>query len=181
EIPWVEQDWASGTVRKSVPEQKIAIMNGALFPYAKNVKLYRCPVAFAGEVRTYSVVDAMNADNYNGGPMLKMRAEIKRAGERCVFVDDSGATPVGGWSIYYKRPSWRDEPPLRHGNGANWAFADGHSEYWKWKNPDTRTFNSSNDGAGDVWKAVDRPGDVDIYRAQKAAWGKLGYTPTLAP
>jgi prepilin-type N-terminal cleavage/methylation domain-containing protein/prepilin-type processing-associated H-X9-DG protein len=170
EIPWVEQDWASGDQRKSVPDQILAIKAGALYPYTKNYKLYRCPVALATEVRTYSVVDAMNCDNYDGGPMLKKRMQIKQPGTRCVFVDDSGATPVGGWSIYYTYNAWRDEPPLRHGDGANWSFADGHSEYWKWKEPDTPTFNVSNT---DLWKAVERRTDVDIFRTRRAAWGKL--------
>jgi len=168
EIPWVEKDWPRGGV--SVEDQKIAIMAGALYPYTKNVKLYRCPVAFVGEVRTYSVVDAMNTARYDGGPMLKKRMKIKGPGERCVFIDDSGATPMGGWSIYYTMNAWRDEPPLRHGDGANWSFADGHSEYWKWKDPKTPLWNVSNTSE---WKGVVRPGDVDIYRARRAAWGKL--------
>ena len=174
ELCWVLKDWPRGSV--SVEDQKIAVLNGALYPYTKNIKLYRCPVAYVGEVRTYSVVDAMNCDSFDGGPMLKKRSKIKGPDRRCVFIDDSGATPQGGWSIYYKwGNSWRDEPPLRHGDGANWSFADGHSEYWKWKCPLTRTFNSSNDGVGDVWKKVRFSGDkgVDIYRARKAAWGTL--------
>jgi len=167
ERPWVLKDWPRGGV--SVEDQKIAIMAGALYPYTKNVKLYRCPVAFVGEVRTYSVVDAMNCVPH-GGVMIKKRMQIKGAGDRCVFIDDSGATPMGGWSVEYPQNAWWDEPPLRHGDGANWSFADGHSEYWKWKDPATPTFNVSNEN---VWKHVVRPSDVDIYRARKAAWGKL--------
>ncbi len=167
ETPWVLKDWPRGNV--SVEDQKIAVRGGALFPYAKNVNLYRCPVAYVGEVRTYSVVDAMNCVPH-GGVMIKKRMKIKGPGERCVFVDDSGATPMGGWSVEYPENAWWDEPPLRHGNGANWSFADGHSEYWKWKNPETRTFNVNNTSE---WKHKVRSGDVDIYRARKAAWGKV--------
>ncbi len=166
---WVEQDWKDGLERKSVPDQIIAVRAGALFPYTKNVKLYRCPVAYVGEIRTYSVVDAMNC----AGPeamVLTKRSKIKGPGERCVFVDDSDATSVHGWTVRYEKNAWHDEPPLRHGDGANWSFADGHSEYWKWKNPETRTFNPNNEPK---WKKVKRPGDVDIYRARKAAWGTL--------
>jgi prepilin-type N-terminal cleavage/methylation domain-containing protein/prepilin-type processing-associated H-X9-DG protein len=173
ERPWVLKDWAAGMTL----DQKIdAIKGGALFPYCgRSLKLYKCPIAGREEgqeqrQRTYSMVDAMNVQPFDGGPMIKKRTEIKGPSERSVFVEDSGATPMGGWSIYYTQNAWRDEPPLRHGNGANWAFADGHSEYWKWQNPDTRKWNVNNEGA---WKAVVRPGDVDIYRARKAAWGKL--------
>jgi len=170
EIPWVEQDWASGTQRKSVPEQIIAVKAGALFPYTKNVDLYRCPVAYPGEIRTYSAVDAMNCDDLDGGVMIKKRMQIKNASERVVFVDDSGATPMGGWSVHYSYNSWWDEPPLRHGNGASWSFADGHSEYWKWKESDTPKFNPNNEG---LWKHVDRVKDIDIRRVRRAAWGKV--------
>jgi len=174
ERPWVLKDWQDGMTL----DQKIdAIKGGALFPYCgRSLKLYKCPIAGREEgreqrQRTYSAVDAMNVQPYNGGPMIKKRTEIKGPSERSVFVEDAGATPMGGWSICYNRGNaWHDEPPLRHGNGANWSFADGHSEYWKWQNPDTRKWNVDNEGD---WKDVVRPGDVDIYRARKAAWGKL--------
>ncbi len=172
ERPWVLKDWPRDSV--SVEDQKIAVRNGALFPYTKNVNLYRCPVALRGEVRTYAVVDAMNADDIDAPDIMviKKRSKIKGPGERCVFVDDIGATPMGAWSIHYSRNAWWDEPPLRHGNGANWSFADGHSKYWKWKNPETRLWNPNNTS---LWKHKVRSGDegVDIYRARKAAWGKL--------
>jgi prepilin-type processing-associated H-X9-DG protein/prepilin-type N-terminal cleavage/methylation domain-containing protein len=166
---WVGRDWQDGNNRKSVEEQIIAIRGGALFPYAKNVKLYRCPVAYVGEIRTYSVVDAMNCAG-PAGMVLTKKMQIKRPGERCVFIDDSGATSVHGWTVRYEMNAWHDEPPLRHGDGANFSFADGHSDYWKWKNPETRTFNPTNEH---LWKKVRRSGDVDIYRARQAAWGKL--------
>jgi prepilin-type processing-associated H-X9-DG protein len=141
-----------------------------LFPYTKNVKLYRCTMAIVGEWRTYSVVDAMNATNLDAPQsyMLKRMADIRRPQDRTVFIDDSGATPMGAWSVHYRRPSWWDEPPARHGDGANWSFADGHVEYWKWQNPLTRTYNADNTG---IWKHIDFPQCPDIRRSQLAAWG----------
>ena len=170
EIPWVEKDWPQ---RDFTDDQIIeAIKAGALYHYTKNMKLYRCPNALVHEYRTYSIVDSMNADNYNGGPMLKHRTEIRKPTDRIVFIENSGATPVGGWSIYYQRPAWRDEPPNRHGDGGTLGFADGHSEYWKCKDPLTPTFNEFNTG---IWKAIDFPNSLDIPRMQRGAWGKLGY------
>jgi prepilin-type N-terminal cleavage/methylation domain-containing protein/prepilin-type processing-associated H-X9-DG protein len=173
ETPWVLKDWQAGMTL----DQKInAIKGGALFPYCgRSLKLYKCPVAGREEgpeqrQRTYSMVDNMNGQDREGRKMIKKRIEIERPGERSVFVEDSGATPQGGWTIHYTGNAWWDEPPLRHGNGANWSFADGHSEYWKWKNPDTPKWNADNEPQ---WKHMERPGDVDIYRARKAAWGKL--------
>ena len=170
EIPWVELDWPQIDLTE---EQKItAIKEGALYHYTKNPKLYKCPVALYYEYRTYSIVDSMNADNYNGGPMLKLRIQIRIPTERIVFIENSGATPVGGWSIYYQRPAWRDEPPVRHGDGGTLGFADGHSEYWKCKDRLTPTFNEFNT---EIWKAVDFPRSLDIPRMQRGAWGELGY------
>ncbi|MHC4463292.1 MAG: type II secretion system protein [Planctomycetota bacterium] len=170
EIPWVLEGrdfWPRGS--KTIEEQRIAIKNGALYPYTKNVDLYRCSVAFPREARTYAVVDAMNCIPH-GGEMFKKRMKIKNPTERCVFVDDSGATPMGGWSVEYPQNAWWDEPPLRHGNGASWSFADGHSEWWKWKEQDTPRWTPNNEG---LWKHVVRVKDVDIRRVRKAAWGRV--------
>jgi len=149
-----------------------AIKAGALYPYAINVKLYKCPNATFGEWRTYAVVDPMNADDLDGPPMLKHISEINNPEKRAVFLDDSGATPMGAWSIHYTRPSWWDEPPNRHGDGGTWGFADGHSEYWKWQDPLTYTFDYTNEP---LWKHVDYPNSLDIPRTQRGVWGELGY------
>jgi prepilin-type N-terminal cleavage/methylation domain-containing protein/prepilin-type processing-associated H-X9-DG protein len=170
EIPWVEQDWP----REDLTDDEMiqAIKAGILFPYTKNVKLYKCPNATFGEWRTYAAVDAMNADDLDGGTMLKHLTEILKPAERAVFLDDSGATPMGAWSIHYQQRAWWDEPPIRHGDGGTWAFSDGHSEYWKWQDTLTHTFTYENE---DEWKHVVFPFSVDIPRAQMAAWGELGY------
>lgn len=176
ERPWVLRDWEQRDLTEGV--KITAIKNGALYPYTKNTKLYKCPVALDYETRTYSVVDSMNADDYDRGPMLKHRTDIRKPGERAVFIENSGSTPVGAWSIYYRRPAWRDEPPIRHGDGGTLGFADGHSEYWKCKDQLTHTFNEFNTG---IWKAVDFPNSLDIPRMQMAVWGELGYSPIRPP
>jgi len=170
EVAWVLKDWPRLTLTDDVMIQ--AIKAGALFPYAKNIDLYKCPIATAGEWRTYAVVDSMNAAPNDGGKMLKHTSEINNPHNRAVFVDDSGATGMGAWSIEYQQRAWWDEPPNRHGDGATWGFVDGHSEYWKWQDPLTHTFNYSNEP---LWKHVVFPNSLDIPRAQMAVWGELGY------
>ena len=170
ERPWVLKDWPRADLTDD--EMIRAIKAGALFPYAINVKLYKCPIAAFGEWRTYAIVDAMNAIDSDGGTMLKHTSEIHKPHERAVFTDDSGATPMGAWSVHYSEPWWWDEPPNRHGDGGTWGFADGHSEYWKWQDPLTHTYNSTNI---DDWKHKDLPSIVDVQRAQMAVWGELGY------
>ncbi|MDH4238946.1 MAG: prepilin-type N-terminal cleavage/methylation domain-containing protein [Phycisphaerae bacterium] len=172
ERPWVLLDWPAAGLTDDQMTQ--AIKQGALYHYTKSIKLYKCPNALAHEWRTYSVVDAMNTAKYDGGPMLKHRTDIRNPTNRIVFIENSGATPMGGWSIYYKQPAWRDEPPVRHGDGGTLGFADGHSEYWKCKDPLTHTYNDTNTG---IWKAINFPNSLDIPRMQRGVWGKLGYTP----
>ena len=170
ELAWVRKDWPRYTLTDD--EMIRAIKAGALFRYTRNVKLYKCPNATYGEWRTYAVVDAMNATTLDGGQMLKHTSEIIQPANRAVFLDDSGATGMGAWSVHYSVPQWWDEPPNRHGDGATWGFADGHSEYWKWQDPLTPTFNFENEP---LWKHVDYPNSLDIPRTQMAAWGELGY------
>jgi prepilin-type processing-associated H-X9-DG protein len=104
--------------------------------------------------------------------MIKHTSEIIHPEQRAVFLDDSTATGMGAWSVEYQARAWWDEPPNRHGDGSTWGFADGHSEYWKWQDPDTHKFNFTNEP---LWKHKVFPNSLDIPRAQRAAWGGLGY------
>lgn len=158
-------------------EQRIeGIKDGAMWPYVGQLKIYKCPTGIRGEVNTYAIVDAMNGPIGNariGAPdalIIRRRTQIKRPGERMVFVDE-GKTSPQSWTIYYNRASWWDTPPVRHGEGTNFSFADGHAEYWKWE--DKRTTKLAN-GASEYEALPDNP---DIQRVQRAAWGKLGYEP----
>ena len=181
---WVH--WAGYTDEISEAEQIKAIKDGALFPYVNSEKLYKCPTGLRGEMRTYAIVDSMNG--WPGGPNVKNRVDIRRPGERLVFLDEGWVT-FASWSVPYDREAWwgglvtspgilaadnrhKDPPPVRHGNGTNFSFADGHSEYWKWKDPRTISY-----GKLQVGTSPGQPGNQDLHRVQKAMWGKLGYTP----
>jgi prepilin-type N-terminal cleavage/methylation domain-containing protein/prepilin-type processing-associated H-X9-DG protein len=161
-------------------EQRIqGIQDGAMWPYIGQLKIYKCPTGIRGEVNTYAIVDAMNGamgSTAIGAPReiyIRRRSQIKRPGERLVYVDE-GKTSTQSWTIFYNQASWWDIPPTRHGDGTNFSFADGHAEYWKWQ--DQRTVKVSRlEGNYQSYIAVgDNP---DIQRVQRAAWGKLGYEP----
>jgi prepilin-type N-terminal cleavage/methylation domain-containing protein/prepilin-type processing-associated H-X9-DG protein len=154
------------------------IQRGAMWPYVAQLKIYKCPTGIRGEVNTYAIVDAMNGAMVSvpGVPKelyVKNRLLIKRPGERMVFVDE-GKTSTQSWTIFYNRESWWDLPPIRHGYGTNFSFADGHAEYWKWE--DMRTIKVARQ-EGDWQPLVAASGNPDIQRVQRAAWGQLGYTP----
>ena len=57
--------------------RQAALMTGALWPYCKSLKLYKCPTGRRGEVLTYSIPDSMNgtkqdtpSSNRNGRTIL---------------------------------------------------------------------------------------------------------------
>jgi prepilin-type N-terminal cleavage/methylation domain-containing protein/prepilin-type processing-associated H-X9-DG protein len=158
------------------------VQDGAMWPYIGQLKIYKCPTGIRGEVNTYMIVDAMNGatsplgipvDQAPPGVYVKRRTEIKRPGDRMVFVDE-GKTSPQSWTIHYSQASWWDTPPVRHGDGTNFSFADGHAEYWKWQ--DVRTVKLAKDRAShpDLVALSDNP---DIQRVQRAFWGQLGYDP----
>ena len=185
EPPWVGRCWHDEfRAGAQLPEedQIAAIREGALWPYCGNLKLYRCPTGFPGEMLTYSVMDEMNGsgDGTRGrGLYLKRRTEIRHPESLAAFIDEGWVTP-DSYAVYYTQEYWWDDPPIRHGDGTNLAFADGHSNYWKWKGTDTikhgREFSRKFAGPG--WQPQTDQGFQDLYAMQKATWGKLGYQPT---
>jgi prepilin-type N-terminal cleavage/methylation domain-containing protein/prepilin-type processing-associated H-X9-DG protein len=152
------------------------IRSGSLFNYCPETKLYKCPTGVRGEVVTYAVVDSMNG--YDGIPgtkrlMIKRTAQIKRPGTRIVFLAEGRLSP-NSWTIFYDQEQWWDGPTVRHSMGTNWSMADGHVEYWKWK--DMRTVKIAQQ-EGDWRSLLTAKGNPDLHRVQKGVWGKLGYTP----
>ena len=136
---------------------------GALWPWIKDIDVYRCPRGRKGHAATYSTVVAANGElvegtyiKYNRGSLetvgfgkrvgstvlrLKSLTDIVSpgAGQRAVFID-MGQTPVGNdFYVHYLYPRWRVQsaPPIRHGDGTTLSMADGHVEYWRWKGRET--------------------------------------------
>ena len=178
ETPWVLRDWSSGM---TVEQKRDAILNGALWPYVKILKIYKCPtvntIVRSGTqeemLRTYSVSDSMNCKNWDsmGAEMIKKRMEIPNPAYRIVFLDDGGTitSALGGWTCYVKQEQWWDPPPIRHGDGTTFSFADGHSEYHKWKDPRTIEFGKR---VPPTAFSGTQAGNEDIHWAAVAMWGK---------
>ena len=162
------------------------IKDGALWPYASNVRLYRCPTGLAGEALTYSIMFSMNAVCWNSdlvydgeGTHIKSMDEILHPppSYRLVFIDE-GSMTSDAFAVHYSRERWFDDPPIRHGDGTTVSFADGHTEHWKWQGIDTikRGISQTIGHQGD-WTPTTNAGFQDLYKMQKGCWGKLGYTP----
>jgi prepilin-type N-terminal cleavage/methylation domain-containing protein/prepilin-type processing-associated H-X9-DG protein len=178
QTPWVKADWRSGMTDL----QKInAIKEGALWPYVKDLSLYKCPTvtkivrggSHENIMRTYSVADSMNCKDWPSmnAEMIKKRIEIPNPAYRIVFLDDGGTitSALGGWTVYVTEEKWWDPPPIRHGDGTTFSFADGHSEYHKWKDPRTIEFGKRIPPT--AFSPV-QAGNEDIQWAAVAMWGK---------
>jgi prepilin-type processing-associated H-X9-DG protein len=112
--------------------------------------------------------------------MVYRRAQITRADQRIVFLDEGRLSP-NSWTLWYDQERWWDQITARHGDGTNFGFADGHSEYWKWKDPRTLEVAKTD---YDMWQNSTRntaeatqPGNEDLHRVQRGVWTKLGYEP----
>ena len=174
---WVRNPSASRPVDAPRETQLDAIRDGLLFKYLESVKVYRCPVAKSFEMRTYSCSHAMNGASFDGGPVLKSMYKIEHPALRLVFLDDFGEDWDAAWAVPWSRPAWWNPIPARHGAGTTVAFADGHSEWWAWKDARTIELMQAWDwGAiGDNLNVV-QDGNPDLFRVQKAVWGEIGYT-----
>ena len=171
-----------GTLPNEEPieEQLDAIRNGLLFSYAKMAKLYRCPVAERNEMRTYSTVHAMNGLKFTGsGEVYKKLSEIRRLGERLVFLDDYGEDWDACWAVWHTQPTWWNPIPMRHHGGTTLAFAEGHCEWWSWRDQRTIDYGKEPWIVSETGAGIEKhqPGNVDLMRLQRAAWGSLGYEP----
>ncbi len=175
---WVH--WPDGGAEDSSEEEwHEAIAAGQLYTYCKDFQLYRCSNAPKRYGLSYGIVDSMNGyagRNGAGNEYLCVRNinDIKRASERIVFLDESPPTP-GSWGINCVVEGWNDPVPRLHSKGTTFGFADGHSEFYKWKDPRTLEVNGYS-AAGTI-----QEGNPDLHWAQKAAWGTLLYEPSPMP
>jgi prepilin-type N-terminal cleavage/methylation domain-containing protein/prepilin-type processing-associated H-X9-DG protein len=189
---WVGNDCASGYAqgeKRPLDIQIQTIRVGSLFPYCKEEKTYRCPTGVRGEMRTYSIGYGMNgcfdaAGTYVGNRgvkvgqtvlMVKRRSEITvpAPAYRLVFLDEGRISP-DSYAIQYLTPSWWDPPFVRHGDGTNVSFADGHSAYWKYKGAETIQAGKMVNPPYNFTPTTEE-GKADLQKMQIAIWGRLGY------
>jgi prepilin-type N-terminal cleavage/methylation domain-containing protein/prepilin-type processing-associated H-X9-DG protein len=186
---WAGNDpaaWVGRPAENALPPAQIrTVEGGVLFPYVKNRKLYICPTGIRGELVTYSIVGSMwgPRETHSGIPehrIFRRRIEIERPGERFVFLDE-GKWPGSPWGVWYDRPMWWDIPTVRHSDGTNWSYADGHSEYHKWRHKRTKALALKLPPYQNVnpdYASVTDEGNEDLEWIQRGIWGKLGYAPS---
>jgi prepilin-type N-terminal cleavage/methylation domain-containing protein/prepilin-type processing-associated H-X9-DG protein len=173
---------------------------GALWPWIRDVDVYRCPRARADTWLTYAVVASANGGTMVKGTFVanarlgqfgrrvgKTVLKLTRltdivspgAGQRAVFIDAGESNYADGFFyVDYLHPIWKnDAPPIQHRGGATLSMADGHAEYWKWKGRETVQDVPQNLSQPPVfvYEPQTEDGLFDLQRLQKATWGRLGY------
>jgi len=189
EVAWVD---AFSTTDPDVQTQ--GIIDGALWPYVKDLNIYKCPNGKRldnglPQALTYAIMMSMNAVNHPptqgvSGAYIKKRSEITNPAPsyRLVFIDVGLMAPEA-FAVHYDKEQWWDDPPVRHGDGTTISFADGHAEYWKWRAAETIKHGKAvasvySPKETNHWSPQTSEGKEDLYKMQKGCWGRLGYTPT---
>jgi len=172
-----------------------AIACGTFWKYIRDYKIYRCPNTDKGVPVSYVGSDGLNGiHNAAGwcneligtetiGQSIYIRAQIKRAAERIVFLD-MGQRVGCSWNLInnpttMQNGCWSSTPPVRHSNGATLSFADGHAEYHKWVNYAVEV-NKKQCATGDC--PTMPPGcsthtcDKDLFYMAKGICGSIGGT-----
>lgn len=177
---WVGRTWGNYKVfgePMPEPDQLDAIKAGALWPFVKEIRLYKCPAGYQGEMLTYAMmcsIDGFAVEDKS--PVWKKRMQIPQPAERLVFVDE-GVTSAGSYAAMYTTPQWWDQPVTRHGNGTTFGYADGHAGYNKWKSNDTIRFGRERVRHQEsMFKPTTELGIEDVQWMQKGIWGRLGYS-----
>ena len=171
-----------GTQYGGTPESNtdpLLIMAGSLYPYVKNVSVYKCPAdhktANVGGVavptnRSMSMNCFCNpiAPGATGTIYRKQAAIIHPSPvDLWVFLDESPGTINDGFFVCAPSPvdgrttTWVDAPAVYHNNACGLAFADGHSEIHKWHDPAICRPNAVN-----FMTAIQKP-DTDLQWLQQ--------------
>jgi prepilin-type N-terminal cleavage/methylation domain-containing protein/prepilin-type processing-associated H-X9-DG protein len=159
------ESWIAGAAKTD--DTPTNIMRSAFFPYNKAIGIYHCPsdqskVAFKliPRFRSYS----MSYPWMNGDPgfeeINRKETDIRNTSLASVLWDENedsidnggiGFYPAGMWA-------WWNWPASRHSKGGTMSFADGHVEYWKWKDPWVLKFTA--------YGTATSPLDRDLARVQ---------------
>ena len=134
------------------------IANGLLFPYSKQLKIYKCPAdrylspaqfsaGFTERVRSVSMNAFIEGSAQPGQYWVPGFAAYAKESdliapmpsELWVFADENPDTINDGWLITTMgNPNqWDDMPGSYHNGSCAFSFADGHNEMHKWRSPKT--------------------------------------------
>ena len=126
-----------------------ALTRGSLYPYLQSFGSYHCPsdhrnIAGVPILRSYSMSNWMNGEPFANAAnsidsihrLFQREAGILTPSQLFVFIDEDASTINDGMFVVYMDPSqgFQDQPSLRHQRGYPLTFADGHAEFFEFKN-----------------------------------------------
>jgi prepilin-type N-terminal cleavage/methylation domain-containing protein/prepilin-type processing-associated H-X9-DG protein len=168
-------NWAYGSVYVAVDAENLSynalyalnvtnIINGVLYPYLGNPKVYQCPaetlLVSDGDghtgplVRNYTMSAQMSNlmqfyNNVGIGPpypspnVKETDIQHPPPARAFVFVHESDFTIVTPYFEFIPETrAWFDVPSTIHLKGDNFSFADGHVEHWTWYEQNTLNLNN---------------------------------------
>lgn len=130
-------------------EEIQGIMDGALYPYALNPKLYHCPSdkskKLGGGYRSVSITGVMNGEANGKDGYVEKLADITTPDSKLVFIAnyDPRGYNKGSWIMRAQKgkpelAEWVDPVTIWHGDSSTMSFADGHAELYKWRDESTK-------------------------------------------
>jgi len=152
--PWVVMPPNTGD--SSVEEKKEYIKKGVLWPYVKDIGVYRCPSDRRKNIsyhryayRTYSITGGMNGVNPNGEwqilPCIKY-TDIKQPAAKWVFLAecDTRGYNMNSWVMNPKSKQWVDPFGIWHrSNTSTVGYADGRVDMQQWRSKGLIQWNLS--------------------------------------
>jgi prepilin-type N-terminal cleavage/methylation domain-containing protein/prepilin-type processing-associated H-X9-DG protein len=122
------------------------ITQGTLYLYVQALQPYHCPAdqsCIVGttdpRLRSVSLSGYMGGEDYETNFLVQLVMKwtaIRHPSKSLTFLDEYEWSIDEGLFLYSSKvDEWLNIPAWRHQNGAVLVFADGHSEYWKWKGP----------------------------------------------
>lgn len=175
--------WVEGDMTKANEANDPALIEqGKLYPYNQNVSIYHCPtdrgVTIGGQtvptVRSYSMNSFMGARDPTLGPIppsagayvpfFSKESDLPRASDLWVLVEEDERSINDGFFVTDPDAHlWVDFPAIsagRHNFTFSLNFADGHSEYWRHRDP--RTFRVA-------VNRTEQSGNQDLARLARAS------------
>ncbi|SRR5581483_7248087 len=152
---------------------------GALYPYAKDIHIYKCPAdkkmslaVGQGSVATTRSMSmnawlnplASSVGSFGGGVArtYQKTSDIDKPSpvDFWVTIDESPGTINDGWFVcdpFGYPSSWVDIPASYHNGSGGMSFADGHSALKKWIDPVVRQYGQNNGPVGNFIPAGQNP------------------------
>ncbi len=137
-------------------QEKEGIRQGLLFPYIKDVDVYRCPsdrrkTSSVQAYRSFSIAGAAYGEGYNNfktGAIAfsKTYSDIKSPSQKYIFLaeTDPRGLNIGSWIMNANNKTWIDPFAIWHSkHRTTLGWADGRAVMHKWQDKSTKTMSDN--------------------------------------